>query len=202
MRYTDPDGRVQNIAQKVLTVAIKFLSSHNETANEFIKNHTSIKIQRSSSDNGQNGTYFQSKESVTFCGISLNTIDVQSTADWQSQVDVGNGGTIDAGTYTGTLLNRSASYENAISITGNDVQESDAILYHPNVKTAKGESEEYGRGDSKGRPLSLGCQISHLTDFDEVTSILKDVGFKYGTGDTAWAKGDSLKIEIIAPREE
>ena len=188
--------------QKAATGCLAVAAKISPSARDFIKSNTSINIQRSSKDNGQNGSYFQSKESVVFCGISLNTIDVQSTADWKSQVDAGNGGTIDAGTYTGTLLNKSGTYENAISITGNNVKESDAVLCHPNVKTALGETEEYGQGDSKGRPLSLGCQISHLKDFDEVTGILKNVGFEYGSGKDAWVKGDNIKITITAPKEE
>ncbi|WP_294017170.1 RHS repeat-associated core domain-containing protein [uncultured Treponema sp.] len=202
IRFTDPDGRAQNVAQKIATSALKFISNHSKTARTFIKEHTSIQIQRSVDDNGQNGKYFQSKGSISFCGIPLNTIDVQSTADWKSQVDADKGGTIDAGTYTGTLLNKSGSYENAISITGNNVKESDAVLCHPNVKTALGETEEYGSGSAKGRPLSLGCQISHLEDFNEVTNILKDVGFEYGVGKDAWAKGDTIKINIAAPKED
>ena len=202
IRFTDPDGRAQNVAQKIATSALKFISNHSKTARTFIKEHTSIQIQRSVDDNGQNGKYFQSKGSISFCGIPLNTIDVQSTADWKSQVDAGKGGTINAGTYTGTLLNKSGSYENAISITGNNVKESDAVLCHPNVKTALGETEEYGSGSAKGRPLSLGCQISHLEDFNEVTNILKDVGFEYGVGKDAWAKGDTIKINIAAPKED
>ena len=46
---------------------------------------------------------------------------------------------------------------------------------------------------------SAGCQISHLADFNEVTSILKDIGFKYGEGKDAWVKGDNIKIVIKAP---
>ena len=39
-------------------------------------------------------------------------------------------------------------------------------------------------------------------DFDEVTSILKDIGFEYGSGKDAWVKGDTIKINIFAPRED
>ena len=202
VKYTDPDGMAQTNAQKFITAALKIISNSSPSARNYIKEHTFIQINRSVNDNGQNGKYFQSKECVSFCGIPLNIIDVQSTADWKSQVDAGKGATIDAGTYTGTLLNKSGSFENAISITGNKVKESDYVLCHPNVKTALGETEEYGTGSSKGRPLSLACQISHLADFNEVTNIIKDLGFEYGSGDTAWAKGDSLKIIIIAPKEE
>lgn len=61
------------------------------------------------------------------------------------------------------------------------------------------ETEEYGKGAAKGRPLSLGCQISHLDDFNEVTNILKDIGFEYGKGANPWTKGDIIKIIIKNP---
>ena len=197
VKYTDPDGKKQNLPQKLFTKALSFAANHSEKAGAFIKDKTKIIVQRSSLDNGQNGQYFKSSESVTFMGIKLNSIDVQSTADYQSEVDAGRGRTISTGDYTGTLLNKSGSYNNAISITGNDVTESEAVLFHPNAKTAKGATEEYANGT---RPYSSACQISHLADFNEVTDILTNVGFNYGTGDTAWTKGDSIKIQIKPPQ--
>jgi RHS repeat-associated protein len=196
LKYTDPDGKEQNLAQKVFTKVLSSISAKNEKVATFIKNHTTVNIQRSPLDNGENGTYFKSTESVKFMGIPLNRIDVQSTADYTSEVNAGNGRTIPAGEYTGTLLNKSGSYNNAISITGNGVSESEAVLCHPNCKTAKGNTSEYANGT---RPFSAACQISHLEDFNEVTDIIKDVGFEYGKGNSAWSKGDSIKINIITP---
>ena len=199
VKYVDPDEKKQNLPQKCLTFCLSVISERSPKAKDFIKSHTTISIQRKAEDNGQNGNYFKSKERVKFCEIPLNSIDVQSTADWQRKVDKGEGGTIDSGIYVGTLLNKSGSYNDAISITGNKVKESDAVLCHPNVKTALGETEEYGAGDAQGRPLSLGCQISHLNDFNEVTNILKGLGFEYGKGDVPWTKGDSIQIIIKDP---
>ena len=196
VKYTDPDGREQNSPQKIFTKVLSFIATNNEEARASIKANTQITIQRSSLDNGQNGQYFTSSESVTFMGIKLNSIAVQSTADYQTEVDAGRGQTISSGEYTGALLNKSGSYNNAISITGNDVLQSDAVLCHPNAKTAKGATTEYANGT---RPYSAGCQISHLADFNEVTGILKDIGFKYGEGEEAWVKGDNIKIVIKAP---
>ena len=183
-----------------MTRVISFASNRSEKMKNFIKENTVIEIQRSADDNGQNGNYFKSNESVKLLGIPLNSIDVQSTADWKSKVDAGEGYTIPAGTYTGILLNKSGSYKEAISISGNGVKESESVLLHPNVFTAKGATEEYGQGSSKGRPLSLGCQISHLEDFNEVTNILKTLGFNYGKGSTPWSKGDETNIKIKAPK--
>ena len=196
VKYTDPDGREQNLPQRIFTKVLSFIAANNEEARASIKANTQITIQRSSLDNKQNGQYFTSSESVTFMGIKLNSIAVQSTADYQTEVDAGRGQTISSGEYTGALLNKSGSYNNAISITGNNVLQSDAVLCHPNAKTAKGATTEYANGT---RPYSAGCQISHLADFNEVTSILKDIGFKYGEGEKAWVKGDNIKIVIKAP---
>ena len=196
VKYTDPDGREQNLPQRIFTKVLSFIAANNEEARASIKANTQITIQRSSLDDKQNGQYFTSSESVTFMGIKLNSIAVQSTADYQTEVDAGRGQTISSGEYTGALLNKSGSYNNAISITGNNVLQSDAVLCHPNAKTAKGATTEYANGT---RPYSAGCQISHLADFNEVTSILKDIGFKYGEGEKAWVKGDNIKIVIKAP---
>ena len=196
VKYTDPDGREQNLPQRIFTKVLSFIAANNEEARASIKANTQITIQRSSLDDKQNGQYFTSSESVTFMGIKLNSIAVQSTADYQTEVDAGRGQTISSGEYTGALLNKSGSYNNAISITGNNVLQSDTVLCHPNAKTAKGATTEYANGT---RPYSAGCQISHLADFNEVTSILKDIGFKYGEGKDAWVKGDNIKIVIKAP---
>ena len=196
IRYIDPDGRKKNVAQKVLTMALSFAAKNSEKAEAFIKENTQITVKRSPLDNGQNGQYFKSSESVTFLGIKLNSIDVQSTADWQSEVDKGAGRTIPAGDYTGKLLNKSGSYNDAISVTGNGVTKDEHVLMHPNVKTATGATEPY----NETRPYSAGCQISNLADFNEVTDILKKLGFEYGIGEKAWAEGDSLKIQIKAPK--
>lgn len=199
MKFTDPDGCEQTSAQKFFTSCLSTASKISPRAQAFIKANTSIDIQRSSQDKGQNGNYFKSQECVKFCGIPLNSIDVQSTADYKTEVDAGRGRTINAGSYTGTLLNKSGSYNEAISISGNGVAESEAILCHPNAKTAKGATVEYANGE---RPYSAGCQISHLEDFNEVTDILKDLGFEYGKGQDAWAKGDTIKINIKPPVTE
>ena len=198
MNFLDEFGLEQNALQQLATAALAYVSEKSPIAKEIIKSTTEISIQRSSDDNGENGKYFKSSESVTVMGIPLNTIDVQSTADDSTGVKNGKGRTIPSGEYTGTLLNKSGSYVNAISITGNGVSESEAVLAHPNSKTAKGATTEYANGT---RPFSLACQISHLDDFNEVTKILTDIGFEYGSGNKAWSKGDTIKIVIESPKK-
>ena len=134
MRYVDPDGNAQNFAQRVFTAALSFIANKSETAASFIKAHTSIQIERSVNDNGNNGNYYQSEASVRVMGIPLNSVSVQSTAD-HPKLNNGEkkyeGGTLNPGEYSGTMLNKSGSYNNAISITGNGVSREDAVLVHP-----------------------------------------------------------------------
>jgi hypothetical protein len=67
------------------------------------------------------------------------------------------------------------------------------------IDKAKVVTEVYANGE---RPYSAGCQITHLEDFNEVTGILKDLGFEYGKGNDAWTKGDTIKINIKSPEKE
>ena len=71
----------KNLAQKIFTRTIAFAADKHEMISSFIKEHTSITVQRSANDNGNNGNYYQSKASVKFLGIPLNSVPVQSTAD-------------------------------------------------------------------------------------------------------------------------
>lgn len=101
------------------------------------------------------------------------------------------------------MLNKSGSYNNAISITGNGVSTADAVLFHPDVFTAKGETESYS---SQGKPYSLACQITKLSNFDETISILNKLGLSGGTPpennpSQSWRAGDQIKIKINAPME-
>ena len=206
VKYTDPDGKEQNLAQKIFTRTIAFAAGKHEMISSFVKEHTSITVQRSANDNGNNGNYYQSKASVKFLGIPLNSVPVQSTAD-HPKLNNGEkkyeGGTLVAGEYIGTMLNKSGSYNNAISITGNGVSTADAVLFHPDVFTAKGETESYS---SQGKPYSLACQITKLSNFDETISILNKLGLSGGTPpennpSQSWCAGDQIKIKINAPME-
>jgi len=206
VKYTDPDGKKQNLAQKIFTRTIAFAADKHEMISSFIKEHTSITVQRSANDNGNNGNYYQSKASVKFLGIPLNSVPVQSTAD-HPKLNNGEkkyeGGTLVAGEYIGTMLNKSGSYNNAISITGNGVSTADAVLFHPDVFTAKGETESYS---SQGKPYSLACQITELSNFDETITILNKLGLSGGTPpennpSQSWCAGDQIKIKINAPME-
>ena len=85
MRYVDPDGKAQNIAQKVLTAGLRFASNHSETAKSFIQNHTNVSITRDvyKGQKIQNDEklYYQDNLSVEVCGIPLNSVQCQSTPD-------------------------------------------------------------------------------------------------------------------------
>ena len=190
IKYTDPDGNEQTPFQKALTAELSKLS---KSDNGFVKEGVKIIIQRSWNDNGENGTYYQSKMSITYNGASLNEVSVQSTPDWQNELKRGNGERIPSGEYTGVLQKRSGKYSNAINLQASFIIAKD-IFIHPNVMSALGETEPYGQGKQKGRPFSLGCQITNLSDFNELTDILNALGFNYGEGE--WGTGDSVRVEI------
>lgn len=161
-----------------------------------LKNKTTIVITRDSNDNGNNGSYYQSTMEVTYGDAVLSSVPVQSTADSDKigTVEGVKDSTLATGEYTGTLLNKSGHYDDAISISGEGVSDSD-ILIHPNVYTALGETESY---NSTGKPQSQGCIIATLDDFNTTIDTLHDLGFSGGSSDSteAWQRGDTVKIEI------
>ncbi len=197
INFVDAWGLKQIIAGDIVQLINDSILS-NSTGS--LKDQTQILIQRSPDDNGNNGKYYQSTLSVMINDdINIFSAGVQSTAD-HDKLNNGElqyeGGTLDAGKYKGTFLNKSASYNNAISITGNGIEEKDAILVHPDAFTAKGETKSYS---AYGKPYSLGCQILELENFEKTINQLSNLGFKGGfSQNESWSKGDSIKIEIKA----
>ena len=63
---------------------------------------------------------------------------------------------------------------------------------------ALGSREKYGKGELKGRPLSLACQIQNLKDHEEMIDVLEGIGLKFGNGksEKEWTSGDKVKILI------
>ena len=208
VRYIDPTGLFQTEFQKVFTSDLAKLSMRDRG---FVRSNIKIEIQRAWNDNGQNGSYFQSKLSVTYMGVKLNEINVQSTPDWMNEIKKSPEDWIrlPAGTYTGELLNKTGHFLKPIHIVNTNLGAMDKYaahngdcLFHPNVFNLSG-TEPYGQGILKGRPMSLACQVANLEDFNEVTNILELLGFKYGDplkyGDPnadSWIPGDSIPIII------
>ena len=191
IKYTDPDGKEQNLAQKLLTKGISWAASKNENVGNFVKEHTLIDIQRSSNDNGNNGEYYQSTSNVKVLGIPLNKVSVQSTADHPILGE--NDGTLSAGDYEGKMLSSSGSYTNAIEIQAPD------FLIHPDQITNPNKKEERSaQGKSNGpfsQPYSKGCQIMQLDDFNETIDVLHDLSFESNNS-------DSVKVRIKDPTNE
>ncbi|MBP3597373.1 MAG: hypothetical protein J6J60_08270 [Clostridia bacterium] len=180
------------------------IEDENDSSKGMLKCNAKIVVQRSEFDNGNNGLYYQSTAYIYAGNTCLLSVSVQSTAD-HDKLNNGEkkfeGGTLEPGYYTGVLLNKSASYNNAISITGNGVETEDAVLFHPDVFTAKGETESYS---VYGKPYSLACQIMKLEDFEDFINILNILGYNGGTtnSDESWVYGDTISIEIRAPNKE
>ena len=191
VKYTDPDGKKQNLPQKLFTKALSFAAAKNDTIKGFLKEHSRINIQRNLQDSGNNGTYYQSTAKVKVLGIPLNKVPIQSTADHPNLGE--NDGTLATGDYEATMLSSSASYINAIEIQAPD------FLVHPDQITNPDKREERSaQGKSNGpfsQPYSKGCQIMKLTDFNETIDVLHDVGFESNNTDT-------IRIKIKDPKNE
>jgi RHS repeat-associated protein len=94
--YTDPDGKKQNLVQKLFTKVISFGVSHNENVAFFVKNHTNVAVTRDVYEGetfkGDDRTFYQDNLSVEVCGIPLNDVQCQSTPDNPNKGDtIANG---------------------------------------------------------------------------------------------------------------
>ena len=162
---------------------------------KYVKENSKIVITRDPMDNGKNGNYYKSSVKLQVGDITFFEGKIQSTADG---LDKDKGKTLPVGEYTGVLLNKSDSYINAISLQNEElgIQESGGFLIHPDAKTALGKYTSYS--ENAGRPYSLGCQISKLLDFGDMTNEIKKLGFEYGeySDKTSWIKGDSIQVVI------
>ena len=97
VKYTDPDGKKQNSAQKIFTKALSFAASKSEKVANFIQNNTNVSVTRNvyKGERIQNDetTYFQDNLSVEVCGIPLNNVQCQSTPDNPNKGDLIPNGT-------------------------------------------------------------------------------------------------------------
>ena len=172
-----------------------------------VKDDVKIVVERDKNDNGNNGLYYQSDIQIVINEEVFSSFLVQSTAD-HNKLNNGEkeyeGFTLKPGTYNGSMLNKSGSYLDAISITGNEVSKSDAVLVHPDVFTARGETESYS---AYNKPYSLACQIMKYDDFESFIKELNALGYNGGVApsnnkEESWIAGDSITIEIKAPSKE
>jgi hypothetical protein len=153
------------------------------------KSDITVVVQRTGTDNGNNGMWYQSTMKVMVDGIEFFSASVQSTADYPTlnQPSGPNGSTLPPGEYKGTLRKASPSYENAIEIIGD-------YLIHPDQYTTTGKiAAVEADGKSAGpwnQPYSAGCQILKKKDFDRLITTLHSLGYQ---------EGDNLNIKIMNP---
>jgi hypothetical protein len=148
-----------------------------------------IVIQRTSADNGNNGTWYASTLKVMVDGIEFYSAPVQSSADYPTlnKQNGPSGHTLPPGEYEGTLLDASLSYENAIKITGDFLIHPDQYTTADKIETVKASGKSHGPWK---QPYSAGCQILRKKDFDQLVDTLSYLGFK---------DGDNIKIKIRNP---
>jgi RHS repeat-associated protein len=188
----DPDGESQTEGQKRYTEGLARRAGTLTTPEAIaqFKSNFSIVISRTYQDNGENGSYYQSTLSVMYNGVALNSIAVQSTADEPAGPPPGK--TLPSGQYTGTLMGQSGKFLRPIHLSdGTNAMEMpiDYYEFHPNEITNTTHTS-YGSGPTS-RPLSAGCQVANLADFNEVMDILKAMGFR---------PEDTIDVIIMPPR--
>ena len=162
---------------------------------KYVKKNTKIEIERSELDNEDNGQYYKSTLRVKVGNITVEELNVQSTADGSSN---NKGETIPCGEYIGYLLNQSVKYKYAISLRSIDpeIVIDDDVLIHANAYTAQGKFTSYS--ENTGKPCSEGCQILEVNNFTDLTLTLNQLGFKYGVDSKkSWVRGDSIPVSII-----
>jgi RHS repeat-associated protein len=193
VRFIDPDGKEQNLVQKIMTFAIAQVGT-SATGGNFIKNHMSIQVER----NNQK-TAFGDRLSVMFLGvIKLDTVKTQATADIPEPrlSEKYQGRTLPAGVYTGTLLAKTGHFLNPILLESRaaGVKSSEGFEIHPNVFNnpavlAANPEANIGPFETLGG-ISAGCPIVHgESEFGELTTILQKGGYKYNGS-------DQVRVEI------
>ena len=179
IKYTDPDGRKQNLAQKVFAKALNFAATHNEKAANFIKDHTNVSITRNVYEGetfkGDETTYYQDNLSVEVCGIPLNDVQCQSTPD---RPDLPGRDTIPNGTTGKADVGVSGATKDYIK---------DTLLFDD-----KGDFLHIKKPGTT-KPGSWGCTIpKNDADVKETMDILrKDLGIENGKGKVKYSFDNS-----------
>jgi RHS repeat-associated protein len=165
LKYTDPDGRMQNILQLGVMLELAGFSRSSETARQQVMQNTEIIITRGGREGVEvNGvTYYQDNLSIRVNGVEINSIQVQSTVDnskySESDASADN-----------------VTYKAKIGVSG---------YSNPLIKdTLQIDSDNFMHGPSRdrGKPGSGGCVVTETkTDEREVMNILRNqLGFKNG----------------------
>ena len=163
------------------------------------KSRFSIDIYRDKNDNHDNDKYFQSELCVSYSGIPLNSVSVQSTHDWVKEANRLNGlkpgdcGTVEPGIYNGKLMASTSKFLDIIWIEGTF----EATEIHGNMIDNPKNKDYTGKAYGEGkRPLSLACQVVHQNDKLEINRILKSFGFSFTNNES---EQDNIKVRINSP---
>ena len=165
VKYVDPDGRKQNIAQKAFAKILSLMNS------DLVQKNTKIEVTRNYykgiEDQNHSGTYYKDKISIKFKGIPLNSIQAQTTVDYTSRYDASEA-TPDDTTRRATI---------GVNAPTNQLAQ-DTIRFDDE----KGNFMHRPVTDND-RPYSGGCAIPPTNaDKEEVMDILRnDLGFENGS---------------------
>jgi hypothetical protein len=174
----------------------------NEADKKVINDQPALIVNRSPRDNENNGNYYESRISLVNKDDIIATYSVQSTAD-SPDLNNGNpdkaGSTLSAGIYGGTLINTGFKYALQIKLVGGlgAATINDAYAVHPDVFTGTGfrrlreEGGKFYHGPF-GYPGSLGCQIMHNNDFDDLLNHLDSLGVNLN---------NKINVRIVNPQQ-
>jgi RHS repeat-associated protein len=216
VNLTDPNGRdIGDLTASSSQARIRYeekrnyesqsrMTPHrvNEADKKVINAQPALIVNRSPRDNENNGNYYESRISLVNKDDIIATYSVQSTAD---DPDLNNGepdkvgSTLPAGIYGGTLINTGYKYALQIKVVGGlgTAKISDAYAVHPDVFTGtkfrrlREEAGKFHHGPF-GYPGSLGCQIMHNNDFNEMLNHLDSLGISLNS---------KMNIRIVNPQQ-
>ena len=187
IKYVDPDGEKQNIAQKVFSGILKFAVSKSAKIKNFVQKHARIDATRNvykgkeitdtwnSPEYSGTDTYFKANLSVKVGGIPLNNIQLQLNVDYpggSQDNNLANESTHDA------KIGRSGATKPWITDT---LQIEGAKFFHENWQEGR-------------KPGSLGCPISENSgDKGEVMDILRK--------DLKFTNEQTVKFNVTEPNQ-
>ncbi len=196
MGFVDPTGLITVIAEDIVQETVSGRIFSNESGS--IRDRTSIRIDRPARHT--EGHYRSRMQVVTETSsgeeIPLYGNDVQSWADYEP--DDPSDFTLPAGKYEGQLYGISKQYDNPIILINEALgaTRDTGHMIHPNEQSTRLEDPKYWSNTGS----SQGCQVTqgHIDEYNVFTSILKNSGFRFGTGYNY--HGNTIDVFIDDPR--
>ena len=172
INYSDPNGLAEIYGDDINGNPV--IAPHRRD----LKAVTSIEILRNSEVKDYNDTL---NIKIGHQIIFQRPVQSEATIPEPKLTDRYKGRTLEEGSYKGTLLKSSYSYEKPVQLV-------EDFLIHPNKFTVEKKRQEVkAQGGNPGpwnTPCSAGCQVLRYDHFSAMTETLEGIGFKYNNKDT------------------